>query len=535
MKGVINIMAKDTTKTKTKSVDKTEERASRSTKGRYNKRHSNGHSDRATTTHSGSNPITAQLFNVGDINFDVPVLDRLGPINALVSDPELGGGDSPVYVNEWNIYTVEFLTTLGDTKTANLAAQKTFGDMRRKLNVPTTYEAGDLFCLSQAVQSINVVIEYCKKILRLSGTYSAKNRQFPRNALYALGKDIDDIITHGPSYRDRLNKIIAACAYMYLPTNYLSNVIRCDLASKVFADSSDAKAQTIIPIPRGMWKWNLSSGTSTTPSNLEWIDICYNEDESRTFSEVLDILEDCVYTLLGDSDAQRIFGDILKVWENDAWVVPQEAILADEVQEITFDPTFLYMFHNATVLQYDDEMENKPQINWVIPTGGSNPELQQSYYVRGAKYFNSACLIDLPAGLDPTAQDILNMCRWKYFTNGVGAVENSIAILGAQSLIPFEILVNFKGWSFTSPGVGTYNIVRSDYVQNTTNPTIPTVGDFEMLSPLSIYPVMYVAAAGSTNYPCPSYIVGDRNNFALVTSYYLNRVQLVLTQINYLS
>jgi hypothetical protein len=523
-------MAKDFEKS-TETKETTDAKGvSKRTGSRRSKPGRNGKSSSYRNTGTSTNAVGAQINNIGDLNFLIPVYDKLGPVNGSIGEPEIGGsalGDK--YIPEYSIYTLEFIPTLGDTKTANVAAQKTFGEMRRKLNVPTSYEPGDLFCLIQAVQSINVTIEYCKKILRLAGTYTMLNRQYPKLALRALHQDVDEIIRKSPEYRDRLNKVIASCAYLYLPTNYQANMVRCELASKIYSDADSAKAQTIIPCPRGMWKWNLSSGTSTSPANLEWIDLIEHDQEYRTFDSILTELEDCVYDLMGDSDAQRIFGDILKVWETNAWVIPQEPITADETQEITFDPVFLYMLHNATVLTFS-EQNTVPSINWVIPTGGSNPELTQAYHVQGAKYFNAAELIDLPEGLNPTANDILNMCRWKYYTEGVKQEsEQSVDVLGANALVPMEILVNFEAWNFKDNPLGIATSIDTSYFERE-----PDMAVIQCLSPLSVYPLIYVTKQGTDgNWPYPDYILGDRNNYALITSHYMRRVQSVLTQINY--
>lgn len=491
----------------------------------YNRNQKGGTSKSETKTFTKGNPRSSvaqqRLKDVTALNFDYPISQY--PIHMDTAMDE-----ATVY--DYNVNVVKYVPTLGASDAANLASQKWFGELRKILNVPSTYEAGDLFMYNMAVEQLDLAVEAIKRVIRTAATYNPVNIQLPKAVLRAMGFDYDEIINHLPQYREAVNKTLTAMRYLTIPYLTQSHSLRMNLNHFIYRDADDPKSQNIVFVPEGFWKWDLTAGTSTTPSDLLFVRLgATGANSTHCLSDVKTLLSTLLESLLYDETGQRIHGDILKVW-GDKLILGGDPIKEDETQEFKFDPYILYMLHNATI--HHGIGATDPKIEWVIPAGSTSPTIRQSVHVDTFGYLTQRHIID--AWPQVTSDDIVNLCRWKSVVTGDASTntESSDDIIIGQALaMPLEVLTEMDLYYFTDDGSFTYVPWTTTIVMNG-----ETLTNFVRAGTLAMAPIVVgrsaISSNGVTSYRV-SHLLGDRNYYTIVNANYLYQLDLVATEFNY--
>lgn len=465
-----------------------------------------------------------RLSDATALNFDMPISGDVGYLSANVN-----GGFG--LVKEHNIFVVKYIPTLGNTDAANLAASKMAGEARKELKVIQSYAPGDLFCYDLAVQSLFECIEYGKRIVRLANSYITHNFLYPKMALKAMGIDLDEVITNGPLYREILNKAIVAAQNCAIPKLFDSANLRIRLNSQIYVDDMTRKAQSYIFKPEGFWQWDLTTGTSTQPSDMKFL--VNNITNATTLQQMLTAL---LNPLITDQDAMYIHGDILKVWGESAFIIPAEAITYDQTQDFTYDPMLLYMLHNATIHMGIDGNSTLPTIYWTVPSGSTSPYLTQKVYVKSWKTMGMIDVLDSPIE-NPSAADVANFCRWKSWTKAVNYTlsnpdpDAEVMSSGILSM-PLEVLTSLDCFEFDIPSNTATSRVTCTHAPQGSNANV----NYKHTDVLAVRPIGYElrneTISGVTDLTV-QHLRGDRAWYTLIDMPYAGRINTVVTELNY--
>lgn len=525
----VNDEKKDDVKDVSKGGSYDKKKDNRRKQGKGGSRNSESSTQRSTRNSSNTTG-NQRVRDVTSINFDLPVSYELPD----VVNPDTTGYTGRIAEN--NFFRVKYIPTLGSDLAANLSSQKLFGELRKVLNVPSRYEAGDLFMYVLAVQSLGEFIESMKRVIRLATTYKMHNILFPKAVLNMLGFDLNEVVTNLPNYREAVNKLVDSAKYLCIPTTFKAHALRLMLNSSVLTDEDLPKAQHIVFDPEGYWKWNVAAGTSTNPSSLEWVTFPATVNGKHGLADVISMGDTLLTSLLYDQDAQLIHGDILKVWGTNAVIVGGSYVSAEEIQETFYNPYILYMLHNATIAQGPGS--TAPSIYWEIPTGGNSPVIKQKMYVNCCKVTKDWDIIDLPYST-PKGEDILDMVRWKYWTNAVVSdiINNnykSDAELGNtnNTSVPLEILTRMEAYEFNedlsvsnSVSMPTHSKSSAALVLNTLKSSV-----------LAIRPIYYLKSnVGTSTSPIflTTQLCGDRSYFTTLGPVQVGRMHQLDTELNY--
>lgn len=474
----------------------------------------------APYTANSNQVMEKRIIDMTALNFDYPISTDVGQL-----DYNTGS-----IVKENSVFTVKYIPTLGAPNAANLASQKLFGELRKVLNVPSTYEAGDLFMYCMAVESLDLAVEHLKRVVRLANTYQTKNMLYPRMVLTALKYDIDEVIENAPRYREVINKTITAMQYLTIPTLTQAHSLRMNLAHFIYTDQDDQKAQSIIFDAEGYWQWNVASGSSTTPSDLTWLVHGVGANGLHNVGSATVLLNTLMTSLLYDADGQRIHGDILKVW-GDNLRLGGTPITAEESQERKFDPYILYMLHNATI--HAGIGATAPTISWVIPSGSTSPYITETAHVDTYKPLTVREIID--GWKEMNSQDVLNLCRWKSSAAGdrtSTSITQDALVGGTSQYFPLEILTSMERWQFNSSTFAGTPVKFFTHIHWNGS----DLGQMFPAFTVSLLPLIYVLSNTGTS-SSPDYTIvdlwGDRNYWTIVDFDYLNRLSMVATEANY--
>lgn len=520
--------------------DKTKEAGKEKFQSKPNRRGQSGTREprpQHNTRGSNSGFVAQRVHDATALNFNYPVSNVLGYLNKAAY---LDGNTINIpEVVDYNVFRVSYIATLGSSKAANLAAQKIFGEMRRTINVPTTYEAGDVFMYIQAVQSLAELIEHVKRVIRLANTYKTHNFMYPKALLSALKFDVDEVIDNGPRYREAVNKALMAMKYVAVPTVYESHAIRCTLNSSVFIDEESPKAQSILFTPDGFWRWNVAAGSSTNPSDLSYVQWAPRNIQTGMFS-VVDVeytLSSLLDAMLTDSDAQRIHGDILKCF-GDGITLGGDVITESEYIEPVFAPYILYMLHNATI--FHRRGTTAPTISWTIPTGSTSPSIEQHYYVDSAKTYSDMDILDMPIP-EPDDDMVIDMMRWKAWSNcsmsdlaGTTAKYKANCEVGSatEQFFPLEILCGMEAIQYNVQS----NIVTTSLLPTVCKSSVDGLEHISYSSVLRIRPVYYIktntASSGSATFVI-THVIGDRGYCTIIDRDYALRLFVIAAELNY--
>lgn len=522
--------------TKTKDFESKEEGSNKAqfqgkrkdAKGKGNGRGRKSERNTNRAHHSASDGITnnaniVRLSDVTALNFDYPITYNLGELNAL-----------GVVIPERNIFTCGYMPTLGTDVGANRAAQRMYGEIRREMNLSSIAEAGDYMMYCEAVCSLDILVEFLKRVVRLANSYLYKNNLFPRCALKALGFDLDEVIANAAMYRSEINSAIAAMKYLSLPYTYASHSYRLQMNKYVYADSPNPKAQNIMFYPMGFWKWNLAAGTAEEPSDLEWVESDFGST-GINLDSMRELLRNLTDALISDTDAQKIHGDFLKCYGDSLISLGGEYITENEQVEVVYDPQLLYMLHNATI--FEDMGDDAPKISWHIASGSTSPTFAQDFRVMSRVQRDDKSIIDLP--LDHvTPIDVAEMCRWKAWTRvatnklAQGDTNAKVSMDDLDIVLPLEILVKFSSYYFVKNSDGSISKyadeIPTHFIINETN-----LNMVHQLDTLSVAPTCYGISLADGDDGAITEVFGDRDTFTIVDAEYIRRLHTVYTELNY--
>lgn len=177
-----------------------------------------------------------------------------------------------------------------------------------------SYDSTDLMMMIFAGAQAFSFFAHGVRAYGVARMFDQRNKYLPEALLQGMGFDYADLRSNLSKMWFDLNELVARLGQIWIP-NDLPIVERWFwLNSHVYMDSTTAKGQYYLFVPRQVYKYDeklTSQGGGLTPV-LEW-----DPTRSKKWSDYMQVMNSMIDALLDSQDRGIIFGDILKAYGAD--------------------------------------------------------------------------------------------------------------------------------------------------------------------------------------------------------------------------
>lgn len=246
------------------------------------------------------------------------------------------------------IMALKLTPSIGNTNSGvspiNVAANNIYSFVRHMNSGASNYDAPDLMIYLLAMDSCYSFYSYLTRIYGVMRTYSPLNYYYPQGYIQAMGVDFEDIQGRLPELLYYINMYSAKLSTLRIPNTmpYLSRHMW--MYSGIYKDEEGDKAQSLLYVPDGFFKYNESLVDTTNLGNLTYKQL----KAKNTLDDLMAFGDELLDVNRASEDHNIMSGDIAKAYGNNVFTVP--AISADYTVIPTYDQEVLDQMHNATVL-----------------------------------------------------------------------------------------------------------------------------------------------------------------------------------------
>lgn len=218
----------------------------------------------------------------------------------------------------------------------------------RASNSLQDYDYLDMIMYCMAYDSLQMYIEWCRRIYGLVAHYDPLNLYEPQAWAAINGVDLDDLALNAPNFRTAINRMINSLSRFTVPRRFPLFDRHKVLCSSVYRDSQEAyKSQYYIWIPDYLWMMGLDEDGAgcLKPIQMPWIeDLNYRASLEAIVNfgnTLIDALYEYSYGHVIASDLQRAFGPadmytIPYVEENYETPKVYDEFMLDQIENATF-------------------------------------------------------------------------------------------------------------------------------------------------------------------------------------------------------
>lgn len=285
------------------------------------------------------------LLDAGQLSFNFPTGVRI-PFyqTSKVTEPRVV---SPGICTFYFVPTVG--QTLADNSPVNLAAKMQYANIRYANSGSAYGEPADLMMYYVACDSLYMFHQMCARAYGIMKLYTYDNRYYPQTIIEAMGLDFSDLEENLAQFRYFINKLAIQLQSFAVP-NDISYFLRHSwLASGLYLDSDEGKAQTYMFMPAAYYKYvEVTSG----PPKLE-LKTPYSADTVQgstklKLSNLVNFSEDLIRAILNSEYFGVTTGDIVKAFGRDNLFKISE-ISEDYVVLPVYNTEVLSQIENASV------------------------------------------------------------------------------------------------------------------------------------------------------------------------------------------
>lgn len=243
-----------------------------------------------------------------------------------------------------------FAPTIGvsttSTSPANLAAQNIYSYVRYMNSGAKNYDQADLMLYLLAMDSIYMVWNWMKRMYGYARTYSPYNRYMPRAYARADLVDFEDLQSNLADYRAQMNALASRISSFCVPAVMPYFIRHSWLASNIYADSNNVKAQQYIIVPGVCYKYDEAGSKFGGQLIAQYT---YQTGVISKFQWYIDnLLTPMLDAIAYSEDIGVMSGDILKAYGQDKLfkISPLEP---DYIVEAVYNEEVLNQLHNSSV------------------------------------------------------------------------------------------------------------------------------------------------------------------------------------------
>lgn len=193
----------------------------------------------------------------------------------------------------------------------NTAARNIYAYIRHANAGSKNYEATDLMQYFLVMNSAYVMANHFARLYSICLTAKQENRYYVNVELEAAGGD-SSLISNLNDFRGLLNRFLTQLNSFAMPNVFSYLKRQTWLASTIFKDAPIKKSQEYIFVPKGYYLWKPIGAGSTTV--CEWHTLYNSSKTTVTLTDVRQVIDNILNSLLTDEDIGIMSGDILKAY-----------------------------------------------------------------------------------------------------------------------------------------------------------------------------------------------------------------------------
>lgn len=240
----------------------------------------------------------------------------------------------------------------------NVAARNFFTYVRKANSGQTNYETSDLMMYLLSMDSSYQTYALMVRAYGIATLYSQENRYLGKALLHALNLDADDIYNNLAQLRYHINLLAYKLNNMCVPSSVAYITRHSWMASGLYTDSPNPKAQIYAFNPTGYYAF---TEVTEGPAYLQFKYFGV-EGKKWKVEELVSASNEQLQAILSSQDFNIMSGDILKAFgENNLYTVP--TIPEDFVVLPSYNPEVLSQIENSVAVGYGAEAPGAGQDN----------------------------------------------------------------------------------------------------------------------------------------------------------------------------
>lgn len=359
------------------------------------------------------------------------------------------------------VMRINYAHTVGGDNSAvsavNMAARAIYTFVRHQNSGHSNYESADMMIYLLSVYECFAL--YCEGVraYKTALTYSQENRLIPDALLTAMGFTPAAVRGGLADFRAGLNIVAAKLSSLCVPGDLPIIQRWAFLASGVWMDSASETGQYYVPVLKHYGRF--------TPTSTGGGSIIFREKSSNTSTPTgfLNMLNECLDTLLQDEDSNIMSGDILKAYGREKMLraveVPDTAVLVP-----IYNEDFLNALENATFVALSADNFNIAQVGGVI---------QQALIIDDDDFKNTILAGNIVFNSHKEAPDYRDVLEWSRFTAVIDPADDPSMKreirCGSECVIGLDVILRVNN---------SYVVAQSFDTNVLTSTTIGNVGGY---------------------------------------------------------
>lgn len=208
---------------------------------------------------------------------------------------------------------IDIMPVLGNAGFANTAAQQLYTLIRKANSGATNYDQTDLMMYVLAMDSAFMMYQDLARVYSLMNAYDYLSRYSPRQIVYALGYDYDDLLSHKTQFKAKLDQFAHQLGAFCVPKQLDLLKRHSFMFSNIYEDEIDGRAQLYAFRSTGFYEWVEGADSRATHLTYQWTTEWFGEGSKR-YAGIVSGINKMLRNLWGSQDIGTINGDILKAF-----------------------------------------------------------------------------------------------------------------------------------------------------------------------------------------------------------------------------
>lgn len=427
----------------------------------------------------------------------------------------VNGGETSVP----GLMTFTYIPCIGVSKDssspANLAAQNIYSYVRYMNSGAKNYDQADLMLYLLAMDNIYMMWNWLKRMYGYLRTYSIYNKYMPRAYATAETLNFDDAIANLADFRMQLNSLAAQISSFCVPAVMPLFVRHSWMASNIYADSANQKAQQYMYIPRCYYTYEETA--SQFGGKLQYHAILYSETVLHTYSDYCGFLKSMIDKVAYSEDIGVMSGDILKAYGQEK-LFKISPIEPDYMVAPVYNEEVLNQLHNSThIMQLTSADADSTLDVTQDPNSGFliwNPQFNRDEITQ------VKAILNMPWDDVTPANTMVATRLTTLITNGTNG-KSALSSCGS------EVLDDVRMFYMTESGkISSFSLGYPIILGSTSGDSLATISEkIAMLTNFDWHPLTPIGVeltSGSTKYWDMKGILGDFSNYTFIDEYTLS-------------
>lgn len=292
----------------------------------------------------------------------LPFAQPLGSIVELTTD-----GNDPIATP--GVMAIHFYPTIGVsndwTSPINRSSIRFWTYLRSIQKASGPYDHQDITMMVLAIDSCIMFHSLMRRIYGLVNAFTPINEYYPRGLMLANGISFDDIRANLQDFRAYINSFAYNLGQYVLPADIDLFDRHRWMCEGLYVDSSAAKAQTYMFVPRGFWKYDNTVSTGSQLTYVDWIGSAASPT-LHTFSAIKSFGDNLINAISNEQDFTYISGDMHAFYGDKVFRVDYTEEMFRVIP--SYNETVLSQIENCMIAgtwasNYTPKITQNPQLN----------------------------------------------------------------------------------------------------------------------------------------------------------------------------